>query len=122
MATIEESVPAREYARVKTHLYGRIETLKARAERAETALIELVELHHRTITGSKLHDPENQSWAQCACKTCLAVAELLPEKAEDARHAEALKAEVFGRPECVWRYCPDPDGCQEACAHPQKAA
>lgn len=26
-------------------------------------------------------------------------------------------AEVFSRPECVWNYCPNPDGCQQRCAH-----
>lgn len=26
-------------------------------------------------------------------------------------------AEVFSRPECVWNYCPSPEGCQQGCVH-----
>jgi hypothetical protein len=29
---------------------------------------------------------------------------------------------VFTRPECIWRYCPTPRGCQQACAHPRPEA
>lgn len=25
--------------------------------------------------------------------------------------------DVFCRPECIFKYCPDPDGCQVACQH-----
>lgn len=28
------------------------------------------------------------------------------------------RSAVFARRECIWKYCPDPDGCQAACAHP----
>lgn len=35
----------------------------------------------------------------------------------EVRHEESGK--VFTRPECIFRYCPSPDSCQEACRCPQ---
>lgn len=51
------------------------------AERAKfrETLIYLVDLHHRTLTGSKLHDPENLDWTDCPCKSCRRVKEVLEE-------------------------------------------
>lgn len=37
---------------------------------AVEALCKLADLHHRTLTGSKKHDPENQDWTECECKSC----------------------------------------------------
>lgn len=78
------AVPHAEYARTKELLYHRIDILRERAERAETALLGLVDLHHRTLTGSKLHDPENIDWPECPCKTCEGIRLMLPEQATDA--------------------------------------
>lgn len=37
----------------------------------ESALAKLADLHHRTLTGSKLHDPERVlDWRDCACRSC----------------------------------------------------
>lgn len=80
----DSAVPHAEYARMKTHLYSRIDTLKERAERAEAALIKLIDHHHRTTVGSALHDPENQDWPDCTCLSCHGVRLLLPEQAADA--------------------------------------
>lgn len=30
----------------------------------------LAEIHHGTITPSKLHDPKNRDWMECECKSC----------------------------------------------------
>jgi hypothetical protein len=73
-----------QYAIMKTHLYRRIGILKARAERAEQALADLVDRHHRTVTVSRLHDPENQDWRECPCLTCAAAADVL----RDITHVE----------------------------------
>lgn len=80
----ERLVPHATYARTKQHLYRRIETLKARAERAETALAALADLHHRTITNSRLHDPERQEWRDCPCRSCEAAMSVL----RDVTHVE----------------------------------
>lgn len=37
---------------------------------AVEALVKLADLHHRTVTGSKKHDPENRDWAECECESC----------------------------------------------------
>lgn len=87
-----DTVPAAEYARVKTHLYGRIDTLRARAERAERALATLADIHHRTKVGSKLHDPEQCVWQDCICRTCASVQQVLSgTEAERQDGAEELE-------------------------------
>lgn len=48
-----------------------------RAGRAEALLRRVAQVHHGTITPSRLHDPENQDWDVCPCLTCAAVARLL---------------------------------------------
>jgi hypothetical protein len=32
--------------------------------------------------------------------------------------ADTPETEAFSRPECIWNYCPNPEGCQTACKHP----
>lgn len=44
----------------------------------EDALVYLVDRHHRTLTGSRKHDPENRDWTDCECKTCEKVRHVLP--------------------------------------------
>lgn len=39
-------------------------------DEAIAALRHLADVHHRTLTGSILHDPHNQDWTECECKTC----------------------------------------------------
>lgn len=50
-----------------------MELARARIQELKTALEKLADQHHRTLTGSKFHDPENQSWRKCPCLTCRAV-------------------------------------------------
>lgn len=40
-------------------------------ERLRVALVYLADLHHRTRTGSRKHDPENREWRDCDCASCL---------------------------------------------------
>jgi hypothetical protein len=44
----------------------------------QTALFKLADKHHRTLTGSKLHDPEKEArfW-HCECLTCKAATKAL---------------------------------------------
>lgn len=49
-----------------------------------TALLHLVDVHHRTLTGSRKHNAENIDWPECDCKTCSMVRDLLPDEARDA--------------------------------------
>lgn len=92
MSAPDQLVPHGHYVRVKLHLYHRIAVLQARAERAETALAALADQHHRTLTNSKLHDPENQDWRSCPCKTCQAAASVL----DGVTHTDAPPARVEG--------------------------
>jgi hypothetical protein len=55
--------------------------LIVRAERAEKALRLVVDAHHRTVTPSKLHDPENQDWRDCPARTCGAARAVLADAA-----------------------------------------
>lgn len=112
--TSEPMVPHAEYARVKTHLYHRIDALKARAEAAEAALVELTYQHHRTISPGRGHQPQSRGWADCTCLTCKRTAELVPEVAADWRRCE-----------CRARYSPDTDGTLPAvamCPHAAECA
>jgi len=68
---------AQSDAQMKTHPTRRTERLIARAKRAERALVALVEIHHSTITGSKLHSPERVDWRDCQCRSCAAVPSFL---------------------------------------------
>jgi hypothetical protein len=64
---------------------------KSRAESAEQQqaklreqLANLADLHHRTIAGSRLHDPEHiEDWQQCPARSCRAVAAALAATTED---------------------------------------
>lgn len=47
--------------------------------RLRVALVALVDLHHRTVTMSKKHDPGNRDWNECDCRTCRAVQEALAQ-------------------------------------------
>jgi len=110
----EATVPHAEYARVKTHLYHRIDSLKARAEAAESALVALTHQHHRTITPGRGHAPQAQGWADCPCLTCRRTAALVPDVAEDWRRCE-----------CRARYGLDADGTCPAvatCSHATECA
>jgi predicted house-cleaning NTP pyrophosphatase (Maf/HAM1 superfamily) len=37
---------------------------------AVEALRKLAEIHHDTLTPSKLHDPHNRNWTECECRSC----------------------------------------------------
>lgn len=37
---------------------------------AVKALRRLAEIHHRTVTPSKLHDPRSRDWTECECNSC----------------------------------------------------
>lgn len=39
----------------------------------------LATVHHNTLTGSKLHHPEEQNFRDCKCLTCQSAAEILDE-------------------------------------------
>ena len=43
----------------------------------ERALEELADLHHRTLSGSRRHDPENRDWRDCPCLSCRGAREAL---------------------------------------------
>lgn len=66
-------------------LYKRIDELQRRARVTEKALVELTDLHHRTLTNSRLHNPQSQEWFNCTCLTCLKTASLLPNIVEELR-------------------------------------
>jgi hypothetical protein len=59
------------------HLRERAKRAEAERDRYKQALETLADQHHRTVVGSKLHDPENIGWRDCSCKTCRAVVEVL---------------------------------------------
>lgn len=45
--------------------------LEQRADAAKDALVALADAHHRTITGSRLHDPEHiEDFRDCPAKSC----------------------------------------------------
>jgi hypothetical protein len=44
--------------------------LRAENERLREALTELADRHHRTIRGSRLHDPERLDWSECPARSC----------------------------------------------------
>lgn len=59
------------------HAYH-ISATQSRIEALESALATLADQHHRTLRGSKLHDPERVSdWRDCACLTCRGAATVL---------------------------------------------
>jgi hypothetical protein len=39
-------------------------------ESPSSALARLADLHHRTVKGSRKHDPENVEWDACECASC----------------------------------------------------
>jgi hypothetical protein len=47
-----------------------IESLERQLAGAVEALRRLAEIHHGTLTPSRLHDPENRDWTECECKSC----------------------------------------------------
>lgn len=49
-----------------------------RIRQLEETLRHIIDVHHRTLTPSSWHDPENREWTQCDCNTCKKVKELLP--------------------------------------------
>lgn len=55
-------------------VYRREDGFRAENDRLREALRRLAQHHHDTITGSRLHDPENiKSFEDCSCKSCRAV-------------------------------------------------
>lgn len=86
----ERDALGHDYGEAKTHLYGRIDTLRRRAERVEETLALLAEIHHRTKVGSDLHVPELRSWQDCDCLTCAAVFDVIG--GTEAARAEAAAA------------------------------
>jgi hypothetical protein len=47
-----------------------VEVAPATTQGAVEALRKLAEIHHCTLTPSKLHDPHNRDWTECECKSC----------------------------------------------------
>jgi hypothetical protein len=43
---------------------------------------------------------------------------ICPECSKEAASKDAIRVKVFTRPECIFRYCPDPSRCQQACVNP----
>lgn len=87
--TLQPAVPHVEYARMKAHYIKRTERLKERAEAAEKALVDLTNLHHRTIVPSLMHDARGGgSWADCPALTCQRTAELVSDAATAWRLCE----------------------------------
>lgn len=60
------------------------ENLMAEIRRLRTALQGLALTHHRTVTPSKKHDPENVEWTECPTGSC-ASARIALEKVEAKR-------------------------------------
>lgn len=48
--------------------------------------------------------------------------EALMGTSHEAIAAYRPKGNIFGRPECIFNYCPDPNGCSAACASPKAEA
>lgn len=59
--------------------------LSALVEELEAALAWLADIHHRTMTGSKLHDPEHKSFRDCPCGTCRAARSALSPDSENTK-------------------------------------
>lgn len=49
-----------------------------RIDEMARVLAKVVDVHHRTIEGSRLHNPREQmDFWKCPCKTCIAATEIL---------------------------------------------
>ncbi|MEA2495769.1 MAG: hypothetical protein QOJ29_3680 [Thermoleophilaceae bacterium] len=77
----DEDTPSDAEARLSAAEADRDQAKEA-AQRLREALKRIGMQHHATLTGSKLHDPERLSMAECPAKTCQAVrAALAPPEA-----------------------------------------
>lgn len=63
---------------------SRADSLQARVDQVEGALRDLADIHHRTLSGSRKHDPEHREWDECDCLTCRAAQDALSDQ-EEAR-------------------------------------
>lgn len=86
----DDNVPRPESKRMKTQYIQRTNNLSKRNQELTSALHRLIKIHHSTITGSKLHNPNVQPWGACECLTCKYVASLLPEQAEASKEAKSV--------------------------------
>jgi len=68
----DSSAPAGEDAdRQRGWLTGKLQVQRAHIDMLEAALRNLADTHHRTLTNSRLHDPEHiESFQDCPCMTC----------------------------------------------------
>lgn len=72
-----------EAARVIRSLTAERDEAVAENEKLREELRWLVDQHHRTLTGSAKHDPENLDWTECPCGSCSRVAFLLAGSGEN---------------------------------------
>lgn len=123
----DEQRAREELVRELVRVLEAAQRLEAEVERLCNGLADLADLHHRTVAGSKKHDPEHvTNFRDCPCKPCQRAAALLdgretgPERAwAIAERAEAERDRL--RSECaVCEKCghvqAEPNWCHE-CGH-----
>lgn len=70
--------------------FRRAETAEALVGELRGALERLADLHHRTLTNSRLHDPERiDSFHDCPCKTCHDASAALAKTERDGERGRA---------------------------------
>ena len=60
-------------------------TVTPEIEELVEALAKLADKHHRTLTGSKLHDPETKDFWDCECLTCKKAVEIIRKNGYDPK-------------------------------------
>lgn len=75
------------------------------SEELLTELIRLIDLHHRTLEGSRLHNPEIKEWWECECKTCSKVKEVISRAYDPEYLTKFIKSNSY-RENYIKKYPP----------------